>query len=93
MTRNQRPTATTGTPTYEGTPNRPPAAATPENSATVVPKLAITVARIARAVTLRLKFSRISAASPRPVTTPTRAFISCTMASTGVINTRIQIML
>ena len=65
----------------------------PENSATVVPKLAITVARMASAVSFRLKFSRISPASPRPVTTPTRAFISCTMASTGVISTRSQTML
>ena len=65
----------------------------PENSATVVPKLAVAVARIASAVTLRLKFSRMSPASPRPVTTPTRAFISCTIASTGVIRTRSQIML
>jgi len=43
--------------------------AMPENSATVVPKLASAVARIARAVTLRLKFSRMRPASPRPVTT------------------------
>ena len=73
--------------------NRLLAAATPENSATVVPKLATTVARMARAVILRLKFSRMRPASPRPVTTPTRAFISCTIASTGVMTTSSQIRL
>ena len=59
----------------------------------MVPKLAVTVARIARAVILMLKFSRMSPASPRPVTTPTRAFISCTMARIGVITTSSQSML
>ena len=55
-----------------------------------MPKLASVVARIAKAVTLRLKFSRMRAAMPRPVAAPMRAFISCTIASTGVISTSIQ---
>ena len=66
------------------------AAATPENSATVVPKLATSMASMAKAVTRRLKRSRMRAASPLPVTTPMRAPISCVTARMGVISSSTQ---
>jgi len=64
------------------------AAATPENSATVVPKLAMSSATMANKVTLRLNFSRMSAARPLPVTAPMRAPISCVTARMGVMSSQ-----
>ena len=59
----------------------------------VVPKLATSRASMAKAVTLRLNFSRMSAASPLPVTAPMRAPISWVTARMGVISSSSQSML
>ena len=75
-----------GTAAHGGTWARLKAAATPENSAVVVPKLATSRASMANAVTLRLNFSRMSAARPLPVTAPMRAPISWVTARMGVIS-------
>ena len=48
---------------------------------------------MANAVTLRLNFSRISAARPLPVTAPMRAPISWVTARMGVISTSSHSML
>ena len=87
VTSSQTPSATGGTHSHAGTRARLKAAATPENSATVVPKFATSRASMANAVTFRLNFSRMSAARPLPVTAPMRAPISCVTARMGVIST------
>ena len=48
---------------------------------------------MAKAVILRLNFSRMSAARPLPVTTPMRAPISWVTARMGVISSSSQSML
>ena len=87
VTSSHTPAATGGTHAQAGTCARLKAAAMPLNSATVVPKLATRRASMANAVTLRLNFSRMSAARPLPVTAPIRAPISCVTARMGVIST------
>ena len=87
---SQTPSATGGTQTQGGTWARLKAAPTPENSAIVVPRLAISMASMAKAVIFRLKRSRMSAARPLPVTTPMRAPISWVTARIGVISSSTQ---
>ena len=59
----------------------------------MVPKFATSRASIANAVTLRLNFSRMSAARPLPVTAPMRAPISCVTARMGVMSSSSHNML
>ena len=84
---SQMPTATIGTLTCAGTPARPSAAPTPTKSEMQMPRLATSTALVA-STDQRIPYSsRISSASPLPVTTPMRAASSCTIASEIAIRT------
>ncbi len=83
----QIPTAAIGTDTCAGMPAKPSAAPTPTKSEMQMPMLATNTAVVA-STDQRIPYSsRISSASPLPVTTPIRAASICTRASDTVIST------
>ena len=79
-TRAQIASATIGTVSQRGTPKISRAAAAPENSATVLARLATSRTSIAKAVQRTPNRSRMRSDRPWPVTTPSRAAISWTIA-------------
>ena len=85
--------AAMGTEIYLVTPKISSEAATPANSLTVFARLAMTMMPMMMAVRRTPRLSRIRSARPLPVTTPSRALISCTMikasASSGMIHSRL----
>ena len=72
--------ATIGTAMYREIPKSSSDAAAPENSATVLARLAMSRTIIAKAVGRTPNRSRMRSDRPWPVTTPSRAAISWTMA-------------
>ena len=84
-TSTQTSAATAGTEIQRGTPKISSDPATPANSATVLPRLAITSASMTKKVVFTPKRSRIRSERPFPVTTPIRAVISCTRMSAKVM--------
>ncbi len=73
--------ATTGTVTRRGTEKISSAAEVPAKLATVLARLATSSTSIAKAVQRTPNESRMRSERPCPVTTPSRAAISCTTAS------------
>ena len=78
---------------YLLTPKISMLAATPANSLTVLARLANRKMPMISAVRRTPRLSRIRSARPLPVTTPSRALISCTMisarATSGIIHSRL----
>ena len=79
------PEATTGTTIQRGTPKISRAAEAPANSATVLAMFATSRMTIANAVQRTPNRSRIRSDNPWPVTTPSRAAISWTMARMTIV--------
>ncbi len=71
-------------------PARPRAAPIPTNSEMQIPTLAISTEPVANSDQRTPYCSRISSASPLPVTAPIRAAISCTTISETVMTTIIH---
>ena len=91
---NQIPTPTIGTVIHLGMPKMSIAAAAPPKLATVLATLATSSTTMANRVQRTPKRSRIRSERPCPVTTPSLATISWTMASitivTGKIHSRLR---
>ena len=89
-TRSQMTAAAIGTEICGGTPASPSAAPTPTNSEMQIPRFANSTAQVEKSDQRGPYCSRISSASPLPVTAPIRAAISCTTMRLIVISTIIQ---
>ena len=90
MTSAQMATPTIGTTSSARSPKISSAAAAPENSATVFATLATSSTTIANAVGRTPNRSRMRSDRPCPVTTPSRAAISWTMARMTIVIGKIQ---
>ena len=82
--------AAIGTVICAGMPASSSAAPIPTKSETQMPTLAISTAIVANADQRIPYVSRMSSASPLPVTAPIRAAIACTVASETVMTTIIH---
>jgi hypothetical protein len=90
MRSSHTPAAATGTDSCAGMPASPSAAPMPTNSDTQMPRFATSTDVVANSDQRTPYCSRISSASPLPVTAPMRAAISCTTISEAVITTIIH---